>query len=64
MALLKIYRATRVESVCTGCGGTVKIGEKYYLTDEKLNPPMPWPKAKYCIKCGDERGGLDEHKAN
>ena len=54
MALTKLRTATRKEQACAACGTVVKVGEKYWDTNDKVNPPKPFPTSKYCKTCGDK----------
>jgi hypothetical protein len=48
----KLRTAMRRSYNCATCGQEIKIGDKYYDTDEAVNPPKPFPKKKLCTKCG------------
>lgn len=52
MALTKLRKATQKEQTCSMCNTVVKIGEKYWDSDEKLTK-KPFPTVKRCESCGN-----------
>ena len=55
MALTKLRTAVNKEHDCAECKGKVAKGQKYWDTNDKLNPPKPFPTIKYCQSCGDKK---------
>ena len=55
MAIVAIREAKQKEQECADCKKKIKIGEKYYDSDEKLEPPKPFPSKKYCPTCGEKQ---------
>jgi len=54
MAVVKVRTATQKEQKCGKCGVIIKIKEQYADTDQKLNPPKPFPTVKFCIPCSKD----------
>jgi hypothetical protein len=53
MAITKLRTAEKREYDCAGCEAKIKIGDKYYDSNEKANPPKPFPTKKWCLTCGE-----------
>lgn len=50
-----LFRKARVEHTCgtmvSGCGNTIKAGDKYFDTQELIDPPYGF--LKYCMACAE-----------
>lgn len=53
MAVTKLRKAMKREQTCVDCNTAIKIGEKYFDSDEKLTN-KPFPTAKRCEPCGNK----------
>ena len=54
MAIVKLRTAVQKEQTCSCCGCVIKKGERYADTNEKKDPPKPFPTKKYCITCSEK----------
>ena len=49
--IIKLSEAKMRTYTCHKCNKEIKIGDKYYKSDEKLTK-KPFPTAVYCVNCG------------